>query len=74
MKDVVDGIWGLFIAAILAAVGMFYRHGYVIAGLSQKATDQGASQSKLWDKLDGIDKKLTEIQITLGRGNHDGRR
>lgn len=73
MKDIADGIWGLFIAAILAAVGMFYRHGYVIAGLQQKATDQGDSQIKLWEKLDSIDEKLTDIQITLGRGTHGQR-
>ena len=74
MKDIVDAVWGLTVAAVLGTIGMFYRHGYVLAGLQQRVTDQAASQKKLWDKLDAMDEKLTDIQIKVGRGKRNGRR
>lgn len=69
MKDWVDAVWGLLVAGVLAITGMFYRHGVILAGVQQKAIDQDQSVGKLWEKLDAMDAKLTDIQIKVGRGD-----
>jgi len=67
----IEPTWGLIVAGVLGVIGTFYRHGTVLAVVQQHQIDQDKGIGKLWDKLDAMDKKLTDIQIKVGRGNND---
>ncbi len=77
MIDRINGWGGVVVAAGMAVIGMFYRHGSAISAIEAreiaKAKAQDDTNERLQDWMEKMSKQLGDIRVELARlkGPHE---
>ena len=67
MIERMNGWGGLFVAGVLGALGMFYRHGSLIAGIQQKEKSQDETNKRIQDWMEKLSDQVGDVQLKLER-------
>lgn len=67
MIERMNGWVGMVVAAGVGTIGMFYRHGSLIAGIVQKQKDQDDTNERIQKWMEKLSGQVADVQLKLER-------